>query len=441
MSDFGTAPAASPPARNGAVSGEAPYDVFLSYSHKDRDEFGPEYIDRIKTEIEKCLENIITDHKPRVFLDAKALELGDLWHSKIMECLHQCKVVVCLVSEEYLNSDYCTRERLWWNAKQTRDGHFLNLPYPVYFVELKEGIFSDPRVKEMLPIGKDKRSRIDEMMAVQTEDRPWFKVKEELQEEFLRERLNKIYQAVSRKYDSAVKARNYSSVRPGLRPNFVGRVTELRELLELCVNGKFPVIQAAGGVGKTELSVAYACGFADQYPMGRFLFRMERVTSWDEAFSNALEMDGTDANGIPKKVFEEFQIDRKELEGKDRREVHEIAAKAFLERAARGKLLILLDNLDEDTALLNEEAMPDFLCGSPVSENIHILATTRGSFRFTGRERFESYELKNLEEDEAFEMLCLTGNDQYPFDRKPPDADDPEYRAAREVIRLLDGHA
>ena len=43
-------------------SGEPLYDVFLSYSHKDRDVFGMEYIERIKEEIEKSLETIITDH-------------------------------------------------------------------------------------------------------------------------------------------------------------------------------------------------------------------------------------------------------------------------------------------------------------------------------------------------------------------------------------------
>ena len=83
---------------------KAGYDVFLSYSHKDRDEFGMEYILRIKEEIEEALAGIVAN--PRVFLDAEALHLGDLWHSKIMESLRQCKVFVCLISEQYLESEY-----------------------------------------------------------------------------------------------------------------------------------------------------------------------------------------------------------------------------------------------------------------------------------------------------------------------------------------------
>ena len=408
-------------------SGDQLYDVFLSYSHKDRDKFGMEYIERIKAEIEKALEPIITDRKPRVFLDAEALQLGDHWHSRIMECLHQCKAVVCLVSEEYLKSEYCTRERLWWNAKQTHAGRFLDGPYPVYFVKLEKGIFSE-------------RREVKDMMAVQTDPLPWFEVKEKLQEEFIRERLAAISTAVRAKVSAAKQAeKSFCSVLPTLNENFVGRVTELRELHELCVNGNFPVLQAAGGVGKTELSVAYAYGFADRYPMGRFLFRMERVMSWDEAFAKALEMDGTDANGRQRKVSGELKIDDEILEKKDPAKLHRAAAEAFLERAAKGKLLILMDNLDEDTTLLKK--MRDFLCGSPIPENIHILATTRGTFRFSEREKFQSYELKNLKEDEAFEMLCLTGNGQYPFDRQPPSAENPEYRAAHELICFLDGHA
>ena len=418
---------AVPSGSKAAAAENTAYDVFLSYSHKDRDEFGMEYILRIKDEIEKALAPIITDHQPRVFLDAEALHLGDHWHSKIMESLNQCKAIVCLVSEAYLKSEYCTRERLWWNARQTRDGHFLDAPYPVYFVKLEKGLFSE-------------RREVKEMMAVQTDSMPWFEVKQKLQEDFIRERLAGISTAVCDKVRAAERAKeSFCSVLPPLYENFVGRVTELRELHELCVNGKYPVIQAFGGVGKTELSVAYAYGFADQYPMGRFLFRMERVTSWDEAFAKALDMDGTDAQGVSKKVLEELGIKKEDLEGKKQGEQHKIAAKAFLERAAKGKLLILLDNLDEDTALLKK--MRDFLCGNPIPANIHILATTRGSFRFSDQERFKSYELKNLKEDEAFEMVCLTGNGQYPFDRQPPSAENKEYQAAHKVIRFLDGHA
>ena len=406
---------------------EERYDVFLSYSHKDRDKFGMEYILRIKVEIEKSLETIITDHKPRVFLDAEALQLGDHWHSKIMESLNQCKAVVCLVSEEYLKSEYCTRERLWWNAIQTQAGRFLDGPYPVYFVKLEKGIFSE-------------RREVKEMMAVQTDPLPWFEVKEKLQEEFIRERLAAISTAVRDKVSAAKQAeKSFRSVLPTLNKNFVGRIAELLELHNCCSEGRFPVIQAAGGVGKTELSVAYAYGFADQYPMGCFLFRMERVTSWDEAFAKALEMEGSDAQNIPKKVSEELNIDDELLEKKDPAELHRAAAKALLERAAKGKLLILLDNLDEDTTLVRK--MQGFLCNSPISKNIHILATTRGTFNFSEREKFRSYELKNLKEDEAFEMLCLTGNGKYPFDKQPPSGENREYQSAHEVIRFLEGHA
>ena len=404
------------------------YDVFLSYSHLDRDNFGKEYILRIKNEIESSLKGLVIGHAPKVFLDAEALHLGELWHSKIVASLRQCKVFVCLVSDQYLNSDYCARERLWWDAQQTRDGRIFNRPYPVYFVKLKD----------------KKRADAKDLMAVEMDRQPWFysldDVKRKVQEEFIRERLNNISKAVKEQF-SARYVKSYCSVLPPLHVNFVGRITELRELHEHCANGKYPVIQAFGGVGKTELSVAYAYGFADRYPMGRFMFRMEGVKSWDEAFAAALKMQGIADDGTSRKVFEELNISSEDLEKRDRVELHELAADAFQKRAVKGQLLILLDNLDEETTLLTPSNMRDFLCDKIIPGNIHILATTRGSFRFSEQESFLSYELENLKEDEAFEMLCLAGNGLYPFDKQPPDAGNEEYQAAREVLRLLDNHA
>ena len=328
--------------------GGTTYDVFLSYSHRDRDTFGMEYILRIKDEIESSLKGLVVGHAPKVFLDAEALHLGELWHSKIMASLRQCKVFVCLVSDQYLNSDYCARERLWWDAQQTRDGRFLDRPYPVYFVRLED----------------KKRADAKDLMAVEMDRQPWFEplefntIKQKLQEEFIRERLNNISEAVKKHFNVGY-VKSYCSILPPLRVNFVGRTTELRELYELCVNGKHPVIQAFGGVGKTELSVAYAYGFADKYPMGRFMFRMEGVKSWDEAFASTMKMEGIAANGTSRTVFEELNISS---EKKDKKELHQLAAKAFLERATKGQLLILLDNLDEETTLLEQTKFRDFLC-------------------------------------------------------------------------------
>lgn len=287
------------------VSGEpqekTTYDVFLSYSHKDRDEYGMEYIQRIKEEIEKALDGIID--QPRVFLDAEALQLGDLWHSKIMESIGQCKAFVCLVSEQYLQSGYSTRERLWWNARQTHDGRLLDGPYPIYYVKMDGGLFSD-------------RREVKELMATQTDDLPWFEIKKQLQEQFISERLASINSIVRKKVNAAKAAiDSFCSVRPPLCDNFVGRVTELRELFEMLKEGrgKYPVIQAAGGVGKTELSVAYAYGFADQYPQGRFLIRMEHIHSWDDAFSGMLDLEGNAKDGSNIKVSAELGINEDEL--------------------------------------------------------------------------------------------------------------------------------
>ena len=88
------------------------YGVFLSYSHKDAELYGREYIKQIKNAIEECIKEVAGEHR-LVFLDTDALNEGDQWHAKIIEKMQECRVFVCLLSENYKESDYCTREKLW----------------------------------------------------------------------------------------------------------------------------------------------------------------------------------------------------------------------------------------------------------------------------------------------------------------------------------------
>ena len=48
------------------------YDVFLSYSHKDRDEFGMEYILRIKDNIEEALAGLVDS--PKVYEESTSMQ-------------------------------------------------------------------------------------------------------------------------------------------------------------------------------------------------------------------------------------------------------------------------------------------------------------------------------------------------------------------------------
>ena len=429
-----------PPVNQGVLATSRPddaYDVFLSYSHKDAAEYDAVYINRIKTEIEKSLEGIVPN--PRVFLDTDALGLGVNWHSTIMESLRQCLAFVCLLSENYLESGYSTRERIWWKARQTHDGRLLDGLYPIYYVKLHKDVF-DPNQSD----------DVKNLVAIQMDKEPWFEFKTTLQEDFIKARLAAVTGVVQQKVSAALKAvSSFCSVTP-LCEAFVGRITELRELHELCANGKRPVIHAAGGVGKTELAIAYAYGFADQYQGGRYLVRMEGVKDWKDAFVNLLNAYGQEhKDASPIKTWQYLGIDEKIMIGNDAEKKREAGRNALFEQAEKkGALLLLLDNVDDERILNN---LKELTGGLSLPRNIHVLATTRMTLKRGENSAFDfqpypqNEPLGNLKENEAFEMLCKTaGEGVYPFDRRQPpekEIDDPEYHAAHEVIRYLECHA
>jgi len=78
------------------------------------------------------------------------------------------------------------------------------------------------------------------------------------------------------------------SIRPAMSKSFVGRWEELMKLnKQIC--GHIPVITGDAGVGKTELAVAYADLYSENFPQGRFMIPMQGIHSWTEAMSKMVE--------------------------------------------------------------------------------------------------------------------------------------------------------
>jgi hypothetical protein len=139
------------------------YGVFLSYAHKDAEEYGEHYIMKIKEAIEEAIEDVAGDHS-KVFLDTSALKEGDLWQSKIIKKMRECYVFLCLVSENYKKSQNCARERIWWSRREIQRGRLLKDTYPIYYVKLDDGLFSDKQPTD-----------IRNLASLQKEDpEPWF---------------------------------------------------------------------------------------------------------------------------------------------------------------------------------------------------------------------------------------------------------------------------
>ena len=157
------------------------YDVFLSYAHKDVDGH-PErehYLRALKDGIERLAG------KPLVFLDSESIQPGETWNSKIMIGIHSCRVFLCLLSRNYLNSEYCKREYLWWCQKELRQGRLRKMTLPVYYVQFPEDLEDVAASSRMA----------DELLAFQVggDARPWFGEGENsFKEEIVRERLEDV---------------------------------------------------------------------------------------------------------------------------------------------------------------------------------------------------------------------------------------------------------
>ena len=425
---------------DGAQSQETRYDVFLSYSHKDAELYGKERILSIKKEIEAELFDITC--RPLVFLDSEALNYGDNWHAKILEQLNKCRVFICLLSDNYLDSSYCTRERLWWERKEIQEGRLRKDTQPVYYISLKNDSFKS-----------SESSKVRDLAGFEMDRKPWFDGGvEEVKDAYLKERVENLKKAVKEKFEKkTIAISSFNTVFPEPTRYFTGRILELKELREICAGGRYPVIEGNGGVGKTELAAVYAYGYAEDYPQGRFLIHMEGKRSWEDAVLSLIN-DPETGRDVRRELGisdEEMQKGKDDLPPEKRRNLHRLIVEKLFVRAKKDRLLLLLDNV-VDASLFRERELQDFSLKRPIPDNIHMIATTRHKLAFPNeRHRAKAFPIGNLDDDASFELFCEIGRNMFPFCRnmkaEAPEKivdlySDPEYKAAMEIIHLLNGH-
>lgn len=227
--------------------GENRYDVFLSYAHKDIEDH-PER-ERYLVELKRGIERLAG--KPLVFLDSESILPGETWNSKIMMGIHSCKVFLCLLSKNYLESEYCKREYLWWCQKELQRGRIRKMTLPVYYVRFPE---------DLEDVASSSRLA-DELLSFQfgSEARPWFGEGEDcFKEELVRERLEEVVARTNSFLDADKNVGlSFCSIRLYNRA-FVGRLAELRKLWDLCRTERYYVrISDATVLAKAEAGVAF----------------------------------------------------------------------------------------------------------------------------------------------------------------------------------------
>lgn len=92
--------------------------VFISYSHKDE-----VWKDRLRPHLE-----VLERQGQLAIWDDRQIDAGAQWHPAILEVMERCQVAVCLISADYLSSEFCTGEELPALLKRRQSGDLAIIP-------------------------------------------------------------------------------------------------------------------------------------------------------------------------------------------------------------------------------------------------------------------------------------------------------------------------
>lgn len=339
------------------------YDVFISYARKD------DVDARVSTFVDALsrFHKVITGDELRVFFDRDEIRSGDDWYLRLLESLRHSASMVALLSPAYLESEYCWIE---WTTfeRQAAVAMAVDQGIKPLVVVPQPGLESAlDSVSPTWLVGRTPwRSLLDPLQRGTvdlTTGRNIDDLLNRLTEESIRRRLADLTGSIE--IEDTFTGELVESVRwirrlrlrrdkakasaahrmPTLRPGFVGRVPELRAMRRALAEGTEVAVSAegVGGIGKTEIAIAYAHAFAWDYPGGRWFIPAEGQIKLAPLLANAM------ADGLGVILTPEQSADS---DGGFRYIVSRLRT---LPDDAR-KVLVVLDNVDQD-ALVSAEAV------------------------------------------------------------------------------------
>jgi hypothetical protein len=336
------------------------YDLFISYAHKDNERGQVrELCDAIRDDFYQ-----FAGRNLNAFFDEHDIPSMADWESRIAQGLRESRLLLTVLSPNYFASAYCRRE--WeeyvrYEAMRRCLGEGIA---PVYFIELPDlhGSHDDePSVNAWITELRN-RQWCDLL--------PWHELGKRASEDaHVARRLRVLTGEIKERLSRADRAQQSPTNIYRHNAQFVGRVRELT-LLREALNERGGVgvlgllnrppsagatsVHGLGGIGKTELALAYAHAFAWDYPGGRWLARCEGLD---------------DIDGALRQLAEPLNVEFNESEQRDTRLS---AERILVELRRRGRSLLLLDNVTHP-----ELIGPDALMRLPPQGHIHVVATTR----------------------------------------------------------------
>jgi Tfp pilus assembly protein PilF len=377
------------------------YDIYVSYARWDNE----------RGQVAALVEQIRNDFRAsaardlRVFFDLSEIQGMDDWRLKYQRGLRDSNIFLAILSPHYLASPYCRWEWDNYVRYEAMRQHLGEGIAPVLFVTLPDAAHAetDQAIARW----------IDEIHRRQTFDlRPWHDAGEQaLHQAQVQSTFEQLHVSIRERLDRAERARRSPSNLTRHNLAFVGRVRELTALREALMTNNLATLQGLGGIGKTELALAYAHAVAWDYPGGRWLVSCEQISDLRIAL---LQLAG------PLK-FEFTDDENKSLALAFERVLRELNQ--------RERCLLLLDNVSDPSILRAE-----YLDRLPHDGRVDLIVTTRlAPHNIPGSAQAQKFiDLDELPEEDAVALL----RSHQAEGRFASPAEDQE---ARQIVRLLAG--
>jgi FxsC-like protein len=94
-----------------------PYHFFFSYKRVSKTAYQRKFFDDLSDELRDLLE-ISNKDEPVGFFDQSGIEPGEEWESVLENALQESKVMVCMYSPKYFESEYCGKEWQVFNMRR-----------------------------------------------------------------------------------------------------------------------------------------------------------------------------------------------------------------------------------------------------------------------------------------------------------------------------------
>ncbi len=385
-------------------------DLFISYARKDNaNQRITEFVEQLKLEFQAFAGRPL-----EVFFDKVDIQGMQDWRHRILEGLHESRLLLACLSPDYFKSEYCEWEFNEYLKSELGRAFFGDGVAPIYFVNVP-GLDSEEFVKQRGEWIAELRRRNH------FDFQPWHTAGiAALREAAVKTQMDALTIQIKERIDREVAAENSLGNVENHNPHFMGRRSELRRLREELSLGQVGVLTAVhglGGMGKTALATEYAHAFAHEYGGGRWLVRCEG--------RDDLRLALADLHTAPGMAFDFTEEEQKDPDKQFDRTLREL--KQLADTRAPHACLLILDNVDKPALL--EPAQTKWL---PRDNWLHILATSR----LAEEDLHGAYDdrafvsVDELLEEDALELIQS-------FQPGGSFADEEEQNATREIVRLL----